>query len=450
MVFVMPTISLGRREISSLRPTPGRPVTYFDAKLSGFGLRYHSSGHASFIFEYRPVKAGRNASKRRITLGAVGTLTLEEAKAFAKDLKAHVRLGGDPMHERQLARRAQSMERLVRAYLDDHVTPKRKATTLELYEGYLRSHIAPRQDRNDSTSSLLPGSLGGKKAIDLTRQEVARFHKETGKHRPRTANAVITLIAAAYTWGSKNGELPVDHCNPAKGIERFPEQSRERFLRADEFARLGETLRLAETEGLAWEPRPNSKTKHAPRLENRIVKIDQFAIAAIRLLIFTGARLREILNLEWSQLDYERGLLLLPTSKTGKKTIVLTAPALAVLATLPRIGRFVIASSSAGANDEKPRADLHRPWARITAHANLDGLRIHDLRHSFASIGVGSGMGLPIIGRLLGHLDVKTTQKYSHLETDPVRRAGDAIALRIEAQLGGQTAVMTSTPRQAK
>ncbi|MCL4716019.1 MAG: site-specific integrase [Hyphomonadaceae bacterium] len=461
----MPTINLGRRELKALtdaardgravtlcaeegkpdagvRFTPGEAVTFFDSKVKGFGVRFHASRKAAFILEYRPVNGGRDAPKKRITIAAVGTMTLEDAKQVAKDMRAEVRLGRDPMEERQAARRAETLSQLIRAYLDEHVKPKRKPATLALYEGYLKSFIAPRQDKKDPSSPLLPGALGGKKAIALTRQDVAKLHREMGKTQPRTANATVTLIAAAYAWGAKHGALPEDHRNPAKAIERFPENSRERFLKTEEFARLGETLRLAETEGLMWGPRPGPKAKHAPKEKNRHVMVDPFAVAAVRLLIFTGARLREILHLEWSQVDTERGLAFLPDSKTGKKPLILTAPALEVLAGLPRVGRYVIASESAGAKDETPRADLHRPWARITAHAKLSDLRIHDLRHSFASVGVGGGMGLPIVGKLLGHADVKTTQKYSHLETDPVRRAGDAIALKIQAQMTGKSAAV--------
>ena len=166
-----------------------------------------------------------------------------------------------------------------------------------------------------------------------------------------------------------------------------------------------------------------------------MTKIGPHAAAALRLLIFTGARLREILHLQWDHVDLQRGLLLLPTSKTGKKTIVLSDIALAIVSTLPRIGRFVIA----GNDDNKPRSDLQRPWALISKQANLSGVRLHDLRHSFASVGVGSGMGLPIIGKLLGHANASTTERYAHLAADPLRRATDAIGNAIAKAMGETT-----------
>jgi integrase len=171
---------------------------------------------------------------------------------------------------------------------------------------------------------------------------------------------------------------------------------------------------------------------NAGKRENRITNIGSHAAAALRLLTFTGARLRQILDLRWDHVDLQRGLLFLPDSKTGKKTIVLGAPALAVLENLPRVGNFVIA----GTDDGRPRADLQRPWALVSRAADLPGLRLHDLRHSFASVGAGSGFGLPIIGKLLGHSNSKTTERYAHLAADPLRQASDAISGSIAKAMG--------------
>jgi integrase len=164
--------------------------------------------------------------------------------------------------------------------------------------------------------------------------------------------------------------------------------------------------------------------------------IGTHAAAAIRLLIFTGARLREILHLRWEHVDLERGLLFLPDSKTGKRAIVLNAPAMAVLASLPRIGAYVVAGQDAGTHNEKPRADLNKPWRAIRRRARLNDVRIHDLRHTHASIGASAGLGLPIIGKLLGHTKASTTQRYAHLDNDPLRRASEQIGARLATALG--------------
>ena len=167
--------------------------------------------------------------------------------------------------------------------------------------------------------------------------------------------------------------------------------------------------------------------RHLAKEENRHTVLAPHAVAAIRLLIFTGCRLGEILHLRWSDVDFERGMLHLANSKTGKKSVVLNAPALAVLDAIPRVGEFVIAGQSRSGDAEKPRSDLKKPWSAIRRHAGLEGLRIHDLRHSFASVGAGAGLGLPIVGKLLGHTQASTTQKYAHLDNDPLRRASNAI-----------------------
>lgn len=206
------------------------------------------------------------------------------------------------------------------------------------------------------------------------------------------------------------------------------EKIRERFLSIEELERLGAAIREAETVGVPWTIDPSKKTKHVPKARRETV-IGEHAAAALRLLIFTGARLREILHLKWEHVDLERGLLLLPDSKTGKKTIVLNAPS-----GLSKVGAYVIAGDSAGTNEEKPRADLKRPWTLVSRHADLKGMRLHDLRHNFAAFGAGGGMGLPIIGKLLGHSQPHTTARYAHLDADPLRKASNTLVQRLPRQ----------------
>lgn len=215
--------------------------------------------------------------------------------------------------------------------------------------------------------------------------------------------------------------------------------SRRRFLTSSELGRLGDALREGETVGLAFDiDRTKPGAKDAPKPENRRRMIDPFAIAAIRLLILTGARLREILDLQWRHVDFQRSMLHLADSKTGKKSNYSPPAALAILESLPRVegNSFVICGSKADA----PRSDLKKPWAAITAVAGLQGLRIHDLRHSFASVGAGASLGLAIIGKLLGHTQAATTHRYAHFDCDPLRRAVDAIGATIAAAMNGHSA----------
>ena len=172
------------------------------------------------------------------------------------------------------------------------------------------------------------------------------------------------------------------------------------------------------------------KTKHVAKTKRNTVY--PFHVTnAIRLLLLTGCRLREILHLRWSEVDLERGLLLLLDSKTGRKTVILNRSAVAILSSSERVGAFVVPSS----DPKRPRHDLKRPWDHIRAAAKLDDVRLHDLRHTHASIGAGAGFGLPVVGRLLGHASSATTQRYAHIAGDPARRASEAIGLQFSAAL---------------
>ena len=249
-----------------------------------------------------------------------------------------------------------------------------------------------------------------------------------------------------YSFAERAG-IVSDGVNPARKIDKFKEDRRERFLTGEELERLGAAIVEAETSGIPWvvdQTKPNAK--HLPMPTNRFTKINQFAAAALRLLLFTGCRLREILCLRWEYVDLERGLLFLPDSKTGRKTVILNAPAVEILAQLQKIGPYVVP----GDDPEKPRPDLHRPWRAIRKRAGLEGVRLHDLRHTYASFGAGSGLGLPIIGRLLGHTQASTTARYAHLDNDPLRRASETIGERIaEALKGNKTAAVIPIQRSA-
>jgi integrase len=416
----MPQIKLSRRTITAIESVQ-RSTIFYDTELTGFGLKIQPSGVASWIIEYRPGAGGRSVPPRRLVLGRSNALTPDQARKLASELLAKVRLGADPAEERSQARTAETLGDLLDLFMDNHIRPKRKERTVILFGGYIRNHIRP--------------VLGRRKAPTLAKAEVEKLHRSIGKSNPVTANRVIALVAAAYSFGRRTGILPRETANPAAGIEKFRENARERFLTEAELARLGEAIREAETIGIPWpEPdRINPKSKHVPRRpENRLTIISPYTAAALRLLIFTGARLREILDLQWDHVDLERGLLFLPDSKTGKKTIVLGGAACSVLTTLPRSGKYVIA----GNDPEKPRADLQRPWGLVCRRAGLEGVRLHDLRHSFASVGAGAGLGLPIIGKLLGHLNSKTTERYAHLAAGPVRHAADSVSAAIAKAMG--------------
>ena len=410
----MPTLKLTRKAVSAIEP-PERVTIYYDVDVKGFGLKVMPSGARSWILEYRPGVGGRSVAKKRIKIGTPATHSPEEARDEAAKTLARVTLGADPAAARAEERAAMTVKEIAESYLEKHVAEKRKGNTERLYRWVLNDHVLP--------------SLGSMRASQVTRADVTRMQASITRGRKdkpnggrTTANRALAVLGAMFNWAAGEGLVPEGH-NPVPKVERYRENQKERYLSSDELAALGAALTEAETVGLPYEVDETKATsKHAPKPENRLTVFSPHVTGAIRLLILTGCRLREILDLRWNDIDFERGLLLLPDSKTGKKAIVLSTAAIDVLTSLPRVGKFVIASSSAGTENERPRHDLKKPWDAIRARAGLHGARLHDLRHSYASVGAGSGMGLPILGKLLGHSQAATTARYAHLDADPVDR----------------------------
>jgi integrase len=416
----MSVAKLSKRTVDALRPA-NKSFIAFDTSLKGFGMRVLPSGAKSWVIEYRPGGGGRKVGKRRFKLGNVGDLTPDEARKIARSLLSKVRLGGDPAHDRWAARRQMTVAALAEEFIEEHAQAKRKASTAGNYAQVLRRIVVP--------------EIGSRKVDAVTRMTIARLHLKL-KRTPYHANKMLAVVGSMYSFAAAKHIVP-EGFNPARGITRFPESNRERFLTISELDRLGAALREGETTGLPWHFDPQKPgAKHAPKEGKRLTKISPHAAAAIRLLLFTGCRLGEILRLRWADVDLERGLLFLPDSKTGRKTVVLNAPAAAIFVELPRLGVYVIAGDDAGNEDEKPRSDLKRPWIAVRKRAKLEGVRIHDLRHTHASFGAAGGLGLPIIGKLLGHKHAATTARYAHLDNDPLRRASESIAGKIAEAMG--------------
>jgi integrase len=386
----------------------------------GFGVRVQATGAKSYVVKYR-AGSGRSAPTRRLTLAKVGAITPDEARTLAKKTLGSVAHGADPAAVRAAEKRASTLAEVANQFLTNHVEAKRAANTATSYRDMLERLALP--------------DLGKRKAEKVTTAEIQRLHSKLS-HSPYQANRMLRILSSLFTYAARAQLVPTGF-NPCRGIEKFPEEGRERYLSTKELASIGEAIREGETIGLPYMVDDTGpKAKHAPKEESRRTVMGPHAAAALRLLIFTGARLREILHLKWDQIDFERGLLLLPTSKTGKKTIVLNAPALSVLANLPRLGIYVIAGTSAGEKDERPRSDLKKPWRAVSHRAGLTGVRLHDLRHTHASVAAGAGLGLPIIGKLLGHTQTATTQRYAHLDNDPLRKASNHIANHLAAAMG--------------
>ena len=410
----MPTGRISKRSVDAFSCELGKDRSFlWDTGLSGFGVCAYPGGKKTYVAQFR--KDGRS---RRVVVGDHGRLTPDQARSLALVMLGDVEQGADPVEQRRAGRAVPTLQSVADDYLRLHVALKRKGRTEAEYRRIFAICISP--------------TLGSKRVTDVSRAEVAKLHADLSG-TPHQANRALALISAIWNWAARRGEVHRDQ-NPTSNIEKYREAKRDRFLTSAEFARLGDVLREAETIGLQWtvdETKPTAK--HAAKDMNRRTVIDPHAAAAIRLLILTGARLKEILNAHWSEVDLERGILFLRDSKTGKKPVYLSAAAQAVLAAVPRVdgNPYIIP----GKNPAAPRADLNNPWSSVKRAAGLDGVRIHDLRHSFASIGAGAALGLPVIGKLLGHSQSATTQRYAHLDVDPLRRAVDTIGSTISAAM---------------
>jgi integrase len=382
---------------------PGdRDVFLWDTDLKGFGLKVSPTGSKVYLVQYR--LGGREAPTQRYTIGKHGSpWTPDKAREEAERLLGRVANEVDPTKERKAklaAHRAdveaRTLAEFADRYIDEYAKPYKKPRTVEEDERNLRLHIKP--------------TLGKLKLKDITQAQIAKFHA-SGRDTPINANRCRALLShmfkIAEVWGER-----APGSNPCRYVGKFGERKRERFLSAEELARLAGALEQAEG-------------KEPPS-----------AIAAIRLLILTGCRLSEILLLRWEWIDFERGCLLLPDSKTGAKTVPLGAPALRALAELPRHegSRYVMPAERGDGHF----VGIQKPWQRIRAAAGLNDLRIHDLRHSFASIAVSGGDSLYLVGKVLGHRQSRTTERYAHLKDDPVRAVADRTSERIVAIMEGR------------
>ena len=382
-------IKLTKRVIDKARYERHGGADYrWDTEVTGFGLRLYPSGKKSFVVTYRV-----RGKQRFMTLGPYGVLTLHQARFKSREILARARLGEDPSGQRLEERRAPSMKDLAVRYMKEHALVYKK----------------PKTAKTDQRTwdRLILKRLGRRKVKDVTREEIASLHSSLSQ-TPGMANQTLGILSKAFNlsevWGWRR-----EGSNPCRHVQRFRTRKRERFLSEHELARLSEVL--AEAERLHGE---------SPQV-----------IAAVRLLILTGCRVSEILKLRWKDVDFERRCLHLPDSKTGPKTVYLNAPALEVLAGIERLdgNAFVLPGRLPG----QPLASLRSSWERLRQRAGLEEVRVHDLRHSYASFGVGLGLPLQQVGKLLGHSQISTTERYAHLADDPIRQANERIGDHIWA-----------------
>lgn len=378
-------IKITKRTIDRIE-SDGSDRFYWDRELLGFGLRVRASGRKFFVTQFRA-----KGKLRRMTLGPVTALAPEDARRRAMALLAEAKGGGDPAAQRDADRKAATVKALGERFLDEYVPAHCKPSTAYEYRRSVELFIDPR--------------IGRRKVTEIQRSDIAELHhglRKTPYQANRTLGVLSKMFNLAEMWG-----LRPDGSNPCLHVKRFKEEKRERFLSAEEFQRLGTVLDEILEDG--------SETRSA--------------VAAVRLLMLTGCRLSEVQKLRWEHVDLEAGELRLPDAKTGGRAVPLAPSAVRLLESLPRDddNPWVIAGRKPGSH----LTDLQHPWRRIRDRAGLDDVRIHDLRHSFASRALALGEGLPMIGKLLGHTQVQTTARYAHLARDTVKasaaRIGDSI-----------------------
>jgi len=371
-----------------------RDTVFWDRELKGFGVRAYPGGGRVYVAQARGPEG-----PRRVTVGRHGVLNAEEAKRRAALIIARVKAGEDPVPEPLAAKLAQgpTVADLAARYLEEHVAVRCKPKTARTSRSVLERHIVP--------------TLGGLALAAVEPRHVFDLHHGLSD-RPAMANMTVAVLSHMYKLAEGWGMVP-EGCNPCRSVAKYPQRKRERFLTDEEFIRLGKVLDEAGTRG----------------------GVSPSAVAALRLLMLTGCRKSEILTLRWEHVALEAGELRLPDTKTGARVVPLSPSAVKVLAALPRSPDtpWVIPARQPGMH-LRALADA---WKVVRARAALDGVRIHDLRHSFASRALALGESLPMVGKLLRHRQMETTSRYAHLARDTVHQSAARIADSLAAEILG-------------
>ena len=380
-------LKLTKRTVDALE-ADGKDVLFWDRELAGFGVRVHVTGRKVYVVQSR----GPGGPKR-VTLGRHGEMSCDEARKRAARIIDRIKRGekpapGPPEAELTVAGLA---ERFMRTHVERHLKP----ATVASYRSVLDKYILP--------------SLGGTAIAEVGGAEVTALHHRL-RDTPNLANQAVHLLSRMFVL-AEAWDLAPPGRNPCRRLRRYRTRKRERFLSPEEYRRLGRALKDAEAEGTIWPP----------------------AVAAIRLLLLTGCRRGEILTLQWDDVDRTAGDLRLRDAKAGPRMVPLTKPVLRILDAVPRSedNPWVIAGQMPG----RRLTGLQYYWRSVRARAGLSDVRIHDLRHSYASRALALGESLYTIGKLLGHTSVATSARYAHLmreaEKEAVNRVGGSIGAHV-------------------
>lgn len=423
---------LTKRVVDALQP--GETTRFlWDTEIKGLGFRVTPANARAFVLRYR-TDGGR---ERKFTIGRYGVLTVETARAEARQLLADIGKGGDPVAERGDLRAGATVSDLLDRYLDEHVDKKNAETTRKEVRRIVEATIRP--------------ALGRIRISDLKRADVAKMHSALHA-TPRGANYALAVLSKAMSlaevWGLRD-----EGANPCRKIERFAESHRERFLSMGELGRLGVALREAEAIGLPWVVDDGAaKARHLAKPENRRSPVNTDALDVVRFLLLSGARLSEALFLEWAHVDAARGLVDLPGRKGSvRKPHPVSAAALDLLAARrPVSGSPWVFPSPTDAKKPIAKSVVEHFWQRLRSVAGLDDVRLHDLRHTVGTAAGGTGANAFLIRDLLRHANVAMTHRYVNADEDPIRAVATRVGADISAALGAAATQYRGLPSRAK
>jgi integrase len=382
-------IKLTKRAVDALVPPRQSETIIWDADLRGFGVRLSSTGRRTYFVQKR-TKAGRQV---RHKLGIHGELTVDQARAAAIRELGRIADGVDPIEEKRLAREAETkrlatltVAQLCDKFMADYVEVHDRPKTLSDYRLLIEKHIKPR--------------LGAIKVPDLEQEDIAALHRDL-KATPYIANRALAVLSKMCSLAWKTWKMRPD--NPVIGLQRYPEEKRQRFLSPAELGRLSDVL------------------------TNYPYKI---SANAIRMLLLTGARKGEVLGMTWEQVESEPQIWIKPAALTKQKAlhrVPLSPGAQQLLEDMRRFRKPGEHYVFPGLGPGEHLGDIKKAWASVCRTAGISGVRIHDLRHTYASVLASSGLSLPVIGALLGHTQAQTTARYAHLADDPLREATNRV-----------------------
>ena len=374
---------LTNRTIEDLKPNQKNYIVW-DSQVKGLGIRINSSGKKTFILKYR-LGHGRKAKVRKPLIGVYGVVRTEQARLISREWLLKSSKGIDPCKQEK---DSITIKEFSNQYIEQYAVNRKKKSSVK-------------EDRRLIRTRLLP-NFGSIRVNELMKEDVIKYYHSIN-HTPIIANRFLALFSCMMNLAEKWGIRPMN-TNPCKYIDRYPENKRDKYLTMEDLEKVGKAMQAL---------------KHQE---------SHYALSAIKMIMVTGCRTGEILNAKWEYIDFHESKLNLPDSKTGARTIHLSPSAIDILNSLPRHAGYVFRSP----RQNKRLTTLRCLWKKICKLAELKDFRLHDLRHTYASFAVSGGFSLPIIAKMLGHADIKTTERYAHLHQDPVNKAIDDVSLKIK------------------